>query len=277
MEEQTRLERYEHQMEWWLAGAAIAFLVLFSFEVLAQPREMADTVVTWAVRCVWALFAVDYCVRLFLADRRLRWFVRHLLDLLIIILPALRPLRLLSLAVVIRALQRVIGKNIRGKVIAYTASGAVVIIYSGALAILDVERDEPCNEVLQLAGRCPSIKNFGDALWWSFTTVTTVGYGDTYPVSGAGRLVAVALMVAGVSLVGVVTATLASWIVQRVAQEDSASKAATAAQIDELREEIRRLTEAMPRSPTDPSPRAYGESDGRGRTNSNSMEGSGDA
>ena len=69
--------------------------------------------------------------------------------------------------------------------------------------------------------------------------MTTVGYGDLAPVTGKGRVIAVLLMMGGISLVGVVTATLASWIVQRVAQEDSEYQAATAAQIEALREDVR--------------------------------------
>jgi len=82
-----------------------------------------------------------------------------------------------------------------------------------------------------------------------------VGYGDLHPVTGPGRLVAVALMVGGITLLGLVTATLASWIVERVAEEDTANEAATRAQIEELREEIRRLSNLVTR---DREP-AYGE------------------
>jgi voltage-gated potassium channel len=56
-----------------------------------------------------------------------------------------------------------------------------------------------------------------------------------------GRLIAVLLMVGGISLIGVVTATVAAWIIQRVAAEDAAKQAATAAQINELRSEIAEL------------------------------------
>ena len=99
------------------------------------------------------------------------------------------------------------------------------------------------------------IHTLGDALWWATTTVTTVGYGDLSPVTPMGKLVAVALMIGGIALVGSVTATLASWIVQRVAMEDAAEEVATRAQIEELREEIRRLARSVS---DDPKP-AYGE------------------
>jgi hypothetical protein len=100
-----------------------------------------------------------------------------------------------------------------------------LLIYAVSLAILETERGQPGAE----------INNFGDAVWWSITTVTTVGYGDLAPVTVKGRVIAVLLTMGGISLVGVVTATLASWIVQRVAQEDTVHQAATAAQIKALR------------------------------------------
>jgi len=89
------------------------------------------------------------------------------------------------------------------------------------------------------------ITTFGDALWWSITTVTTVGYGDLSPVTGTGRAIAVLLMIGGISLVGVVTASLASWIIQRVAEEDTANRAATTAEIDALRTDIQQRIDSL--------------------------------
>ncbi len=229
---QTRIDRFEHRTEWPLAAVAILFLALYSVQVLLEPAGGGGVAVKYALYGLYAIFVADYLARLYLARPRGRWFFRHLLDLAIVVLPFLRPLRLLSLVVVINALQRAVGHTIRGRVIVYTACGAVLIVYAASLAIIDLEGDHPES----------NISTFGDALWWSFTTVTTVGYGDLSPVTGWGRLVAVVLMIGGISLVGIVTATLASWIVQRVAEEDTANQAATAAHINELRDEIRRLT-----------------------------------
>lgn len=235
MSEQSRLDRYEKRTEWPLAGVAILFLGLYSVRVLVQPRGAAFIAVHVALFGVYLFFVVDYVARLYLAEPRGRWFVRHLWELPIILLPFFRPLRLLSLAAVVKTLEHAVGDTIRGRVVLYTVVGAVSIVYASSLAILDAERGQPHSD----------INTFGDALWWAMTTVTTVGYGDLSPVTGTGRVVAVALMIGGITLLGTVTATLASWIVQRVSEEDTASQAATAAEIESLRDEIRRLAQGV--------------------------------
>ena len=245
MSTQSRLQRFERRTEWPLAAVALAFLGLYSVQVLAEPRGPAARVIDMALLALYCVFVVDYVARLYLAQPRGKWFFRHLLDLALVALPFLRPLRLVSLAVVLDVLQRAVGHTIRGKVIIYTVCGAVVLVYAGSLAILQAERYQPGSK----------ITSFGDAVWWAITTVTTVGYGDLSPISTMGRVVAVTLMIGGITLVGTVTATLASWIVQRVAEEDTASDAVTRAQIDELREEIRRLSKLI----TDEHEPAYGE------------------
>ena len=221
-----RLQTFERRTEWPLAMAALVFLAAYSAQVLAHPRFASTTDVIMNV--TWALFVVDYVVRLVLATDRPRWFLRHLVDLAVVALPLLRPLRLLRLIVLIMAFQKAIGGAIRGRIIVYTASGAVLLIYAASLALLEAERHQPNSH----------INDFGDAVWSSIETVTTVGYGDAAPVTGRGRMIAVALMIGGISLVGVVTATLASWIVQRVSEEDDAQQAATAAQINALRDDL---------------------------------------
>jgi len=231
MDSETKLQRWERHAEWPLAAAAVLFLVLFSRQVLAQPQGREAHIV-WAVDwAIWGLFVVDYVVRLCLADNRWHWFLRHLLDFAIVTLPLLRPLRLLRLLVLIEVLQKAIGDAFRGRIVVYTVSGVVLLIYTASLAVFDKER--------YLHGA--TINSFGKAVWWSITTVTTVGYGDVYPVTNTGRVIAVLLMIGGISLVGVVTAALASWIIERVAEEESVMQTATVAHIEELRNEIRAL------------------------------------
>lgn len=130
------------------------------------------------------------------------------------------------------------------------AVGAVgMLMYVGALAVYSVERGASGS----------TITDFGTALWWAFVTVTTVGYGDFSPVTFQGKIIAVVLMFTGIALIGIVTATLASWIVDQVnletdrredarekevAKEAAQEAIATSAnpEIDLLREEVRELT-----------------------------------
>jgi voltage-gated potassium channel len=74
-----------------------------------------------------------------------------------------------------------------GRVTTYVLGASTMSIALAAIAVLDAEQD----------AQGPNITTFGDALWWAATTVTTVGYGDRFPVTGQGRLIAVALMVMG--------------------------------------------------------------------------------
>lgn len=87
----------------------------------------------------------------------------------------------------------------------------------GAIAVLDVEQDH--------AGA--NITTFGDALWWATTTVTTVGYGDRYPVTTPGRFIAVVLMLVGIAVVGTVTGSVAAWLVTNVKREEQTPQPAT--------------------------------------------------
>jgi voltage-gated potassium channel len=232
---QTNLQRWERHAEWPLAAAALLFLGVFSVQVLVRPQGH-EAYVLWAVDwAIWGLFILDYVARLCLATNRWRWFLHHLLDFAIVALPLLRPLRLLRLLVLIELLQRAVEDAFRGRIVVYTVSGVLLLIYTASLAVFDKERYLPR----------ATINSFGKALWWSITTVTTVGYGDVYPVTNTGRVIAVLLMIGGISLVGVVTAALASWIIQRVAEEETASQVATAAHIDELRSEIRELAQEL--------------------------------
>ena len=102
--------------------------------------------------------------------------------------------------------------------------------FVAALAVLDAERDAPD----------ASITTFGDALWWTITTISTVGYGDRYPVTVQGRVVAGALMVAGIALLGVVTASIASWFVESVRANDRETERVEA-QLAEVLVELKEL------------------------------------
>uniref|UniRef100_UPI0013DEA46B potassium channel family protein n=3 Tax=Bacteria TaxID=2 RepID=UPI0013DEA46B len=90
-----------------------------------------------------------------------------------------------------------------------------------------------------------TIVSFGDALWWALVTITTVGYGDLTPVTETGRLIAAGVMISGIALLGVVTATIASWIIDQVGRRDDEAQIATRRELRELSAEIRSLPEEL--------------------------------
>lgn len=233
----TRLRAWERATEWPLTGAAVVFLGAYAWEVLTNAQGGAKNAAELVIDAVWALFGVDYLVRLALAPSRGRWFLHHLPDLAVIALPILRPLRLLRLVTLVGIMQRSAGTALRGRITLYTAGSAALLIFTSALATLDAERDEPGS----------SIRTFGQALWWALTTITTIGYGDTFPVSTEGRFIAALLMIGGVALIGVVTATLASWIVSLVEEESAEQEAATQAQVAALQRQVGELSERIDR------------------------------
>ena len=233
----ARLRTWERATEWPLTGAAVVFLAAYAWEVLANAQGGAKDAAELVIDAVWVLFGVDYLVRLALASSRSRWFLHHLPDLAVIALPILRPLRLLRLVTLVGIMQRSAGTALRGRITLYTAGSAALLIFTSALAVLDAERHEPGS----------SIQSFGQALWWALTTITTVGYGDTFPLSTQGRFIAALLMIGGVALAGVVTATLASWIVSLVEEENAEQEAATQAQVAALQQQVSELSERIDR------------------------------
>jgi voltage-gated potassium channel len=116
-------------------------------------------------------------------------------------------------------------------VIFYVCGAALILVYCAALAVLDAERHH----------QNANIRSFGDALWWAAETVSTVGYGEHYPVTTEGRFVAVGLMIGGVALIGAVSASFATWLIDRVRQVEDESQLTTRRDLMVLREQLDRI------------------------------------
>jgi voltage-gated potassium channel len=230
--DQTQAYRaWDRAMEWPLIVVAVIFGAVYAWQVLAEPQGgelLATQIISLAA---WAVFAVDYAVRLSITADRRHWFWRNLLSLFVVVLPILRPLRLVRLLTLFTVFQRAAGSALRGRVVIYAASTTTLLVLIAALAVYQTERDAPGAD----------ITTFGDALWWACVTITTVGYGDLSPVTTEGRLIAVAMMVCGIALIGTVTATIASWLVETVSTRENAAEAATQAQVDMLSAQVRDL------------------------------------
>jgi voltage-gated potassium channel len=230
MQDEPRIAAWDAKVDWPLTALAVTFLGLYAWQVLdtglrLDARGALDAVLT----AIWALFGLDYLVRIRLARRRWRFVGTHLLDLAILLLPMFRPLRALRVVTVISVLNRQLRDDARGRVAAYIGATVVLVGFVAALAVLEAERNAPE----------ASITTFGEALWWTITTLSTVGYGDRYPVTLEGRLVAATLMVAGIALLGVVTASIAAWFVENLRR--------TERQVSEEVEEVSSDVEAAQR------------------------------
>ncbi|HEU5387180.1 MAG TPA: potassium channel family protein, partial [Streptosporangiaceae bacterium] len=128
-------------------------------------------------------------------------------------------------------LNRRAGNSLRGRVVTYVVGATSLVTYVASVAMLDAERGHPG----------ANIETFGDSLWWALVTMMTVGYGDRYPVTTTGRVIGAGLMVCGVALLGIVTATLASWLVDRVSDINEEQQTATRHDLAVLQQEIRAL------------------------------------
>lgn len=232
----AKVDRWQRIAEVPLMATAIVFLLAFSIPIVWWPSTPEPVVVGCEalVWITWGVFVIDYAIRLVISSRRGRFIRQNWFDLLVIALPVLRPLRLLRLVSVLSVVNRRASAGLRGKVGLYVGGGSLLLATLGALAVVDAER----------GADGANITTIGDAFWWAATTMTTVGYGDRYPVTALGRGVAVGLMVCGIAILGTVTATLASWIVERVS-EASDDAAAASRELSALRAEVAELRELL--------------------------------
>lgn len=204
-----RWERWERRMEIPLLLLAVAFVAAYAISVLSPDLDPdLETVVRLVSWTTWVAFGADFLIRIVLAENRTRYVTRHWYDVILLLVPAFRPLRLLG---TLRVLNRVFARRLAGRQAAYVVCAAVLCVFLGALAVLDMERQSPD----------ANITTYGDALWWAMVTSTTVGYGDFYPVTTGGRLVAVGLMIMGIALLGSVTGAFATWLVEAVKKENA--------------------------------------------------------
>ncbi len=203
---------------WWerrtdlaLSLLAVVFVIALILP-LAHPLTPAETQVLDAANMIiWVAFAADYVVRLYLAPGRWQFVRQHPLDLVVVLVPFLRPLRLARLARLARLVRvgalvvtatRRSGARVVRRVTVFVGLVAAIVLSTGAVIVYDAERRADGN-----------IHSLSDAFWWALTTVTTVGYGDRYPVTTSGRVTAAVLMLTGIALAGVLTASIAAWFV----------------------------------------------------------------
>ncbi|MEV2245922.1 potassium channel family protein [Streptomyces sp. NPDC049970] len=207
----TRLQEWEQRTEAPLFVAAMLFLVGYAVRVLAPHDDGTVRDLALALVCAtWLVFAVDYGTRLHLSGLGGRFVHVHWLDTVVLLLPLLRPLRMVQVYSAVQNRRERPRLSLYARVITYAGLTAVLLGLSAALAVYHQEHDAPG----------ASIRTFGDSVWWACATLTTVGYGDAVPVTFGGRVVAVGLMACGLALLGAVTGSFSSWLVQVFRRED---------------------------------------------------------
>jgi voltage-gated potassium channel len=205
-----RRDRWEAVTTVPLVVLGVLFIAAYVVSVLLVTPPRGWSVAIAAVLVVtWLAFAADYVVRLALtpAGSRGRFVRENIVDLLSVILPVFRAMRVVNLLRQIPYFHSRTPAAVRTEVICYALAYAVLFVFFIALATLQAER----------GAADATITDLGQALWWACVTIATVGYGDTYPVTGLGRALAVLLMVGGIAIVGTASALVISFINERVA------------------------------------------------------------
>lgn len=228
------LDRIERATELPLMVLAFAMVPLLAAPLFWDLSPAAEAVTFALDMLIWALFAADLAVKAAIAPRRLEYLRGHWLDVLVVLVPFARPLRIVRIVVYGSRAYRGAARLAHVDFLVVYAIGLVLIV---ATVVMSVER-----------GRDSPIESFPDALWWAVSTVTTVGYGDVVPVTDVGRAFAYVLMVGGIGIFGALTASFASILVRRGYPTGDAV-AALVEEVRSMREEMERLRERLPEAP----------------------------
>lgn len=191
----------------------IYVLVALLIDSMWKLPQQTSILLNYIDDAICAFFFFEFSLRFYRAKNKLKFMRWGWIDLIscipmIGIFRAGRIFRLIRLIRVVRAFHST--KKIISHIFANKAQGtltsvsvlAILLVIFSAIGILQVENDPNSN-----------IKTAEDAIWWAYVTITTVGYGDKFPVTTEGRIIAAILMTAGVGLFGTFTAFVASWFV----------------------------------------------------------------
>ncbi len=229
----ARVERATELPMLVLAAAMLPLILVPLLVDLPATVDLALFVCDWVI---WAVFAVELGVKTYLSPDRRRYLISHWYDVVIVVVPFLRPLRLLRLIGIVSRLG-LTSKNILGR------RGLGYVLIFGVLAMLGIAG---LVLIVELQDGSALITSYPTALWWAAATVTTVGYGEIVPITWAGRGLGVLLMIVGIGLFGVFTASVAAFFVgeddERAASED---RAVLLSEVRALRDEVAALRQSL--------------------------------
>jgi voltage-gated potassium channel len=194
-------ERFSRAVDGPLTVLALVMVPLIVLPLVVDLSPGTESAFLAIDYLIWAVFAAEYAIKLYLAPNRRKFVAHHIADLIIVLVPILRPLRVLRSVRLLRLLRLALlaglaakglreARNVlRHRGLSWVLLIILVLNLIAAAMVLEFERGYPE----------ANIDSYADALWWAVTTITTVGYGDRFPMSSAGRGVAVALMIAGIA------------------------------------------------------------------------------
>ena len=200
-----------------LVVLVLSVYVLFALLVdtfFVLPLEI-NRILTFVDNAICIFFLFEFCIRLYRAEDKLQFLKWGWIDLIASIpnldmFRAARAFRLIRILRILRAFRstkhivtHVFQNRIKGT-FASVALLAVLLVIFASISILQLETETDSN-----------IKTAEDAIWWSYVTITTVGYGDKFPVTTGGRVVGMVLMTAGVGLFGTFTGFISSWFLAK--------------------------------------------------------------
>ena len=232
-------DRFKELAELPLLIAALALIPILAAPYIFDISDRVNDVLAAAAWFIWAMFVVEYITLFTLAPNRWRMFRTHIFDLLIIVLPFLRPLRAARSARLLRLL------TISGRIgVGFKAiAGRKGVRVFGLVVILVVVVGALLTYAFEASHPDANIESLPDALWWAVVTATTVGYGDHSPVSVEGRAVAVVLMLVGIGLLGVITANIAAFFVEADENEHNQELLERLARIEHMLTELQTSTD----------------------------------
>jgi voltage-gated potassium channel len=238
LERARAFDRFSAAVDRPMTILALVMVPLIVVPLAFELSPAAEAAVLIADYLIWSLFTLEYAVKLYLAPRRWAFVRGNLPDLVIVLVPLLgalpvfQSLRLLRLARLIAFVVEALHESrttLRYQGIGYLLLVVLGVVFVGAAFVLEVERSLPD----------ANITSYADALWWAMTTVSTVGYGDRFPVSPIGRGIASVLMVTGIALFGAITASIAAYFVGKAQDDHLLVKVQELhAKLDQLQEQL---------------------------------------
>ena len=229
------VDEIERVTKYPLALLGIAWLVIAIVVLTKDLNGSASTALVGSLFALWAIALVEYVVRLVVTPDRRGYLKRRWVEPATVVVPPLQGWHLVGME---KVSLLVYEGELRAETILKHHSlfrvliAAAGTLFLGAWLVLLFEEN----------AKGSNIHSYPDALWWAIVTVTTVGYGDRFPVSAGGRAVAVVLMLVGIGLIGVLTATVASVFVK---EHTDANKAVFKKGHDELGQQLSVISDRL--------------------------------